>query len=70
MKITPTPQEVFSAIYHLQSADISDKERYNLAVKDFIYEYKMQPPYTSYNSFKNYQTKSRPKQPLNIVGIS
>ena len=54
-----TIQEIFTEYYHKQPYSLKDRQRYENAMLKFSRAYVMKPPYTSYNAFKNRQTKQR-----------
>ena len=56
-----TIQELFMDFYHRQPYELKDNKRYENAMVKFGRHYEMRPPYTSYNAFKNKQTKDRKK---------
>ena len=53
-----TAQEKMIEIYHQQPQELLDRDKYYRAVTEFREIFNLKEPYSSYNSFKNAQTKS------------
>lgn len=57
MELIPSPQEALIELYHAQPWELKDVVRYNNAINEFEKTHMVKAPFSSYNSFKNHQTK-------------
>ena len=62
MELIPTPQEALIELYHAQPWELKDVMRYKKAIKEFEKNHMVKAPFSSYNSFKNYQTKIKKRR--------